>query len=451
MVSCKHCSTQNSLDSTFCKRCGTSIEEAALADAQTKLDGLIEEGNALFNQGRTEEAMAVAEACVLSNPSSVPALSLKTLCHERRGEIAEALECADRIVDLNPDSELDKIKRNALRTRLQVDLRVPEAPDRRVALVGAVSAVVLVACLGVGIARITSRPTENALVRNDPVVNQNLGAGLNPGANLGLTNQNLGGNSAANPNQAPQNANPQPTNGESARQQQPGVGDEPPLGNRNNERRASSPFGDIKLPTAPGELPDASDGSGVAPVLLNPGNLDIERSDRGSNTNTIARPNPPKTVTNGGDGPDPGNITTPVPQKTQEEPTEDPMKGIEIQVRSGGGNGNSGRAPGGPAPLGGNGLEMLQRVGTEQYQLGNYAAAARSYEQAVSAGGDAIVLNQRIGQSYSRLGRNSEAAEAYRRCIAACDAAIASGRGNRGRQESVKATAEQALKVLQGG
>jgi tetratricopeptide (TPR) repeat protein len=94
---------------------------------------------------------------------------------------------------------------------------------------------------------------------------------------------------------------------------------------------------------------------------------------------------------------------------------------------------------------------MLQRVGTEQYQLGNYAAAARSYEQAVREGGDAIVLNQRIGQSYSRLGRNSEAAEAYRRCIAACDAAIASGRGNRGRQESVKATAEQALKVLQGG
>jgi tetratricopeptide (TPR) repeat protein len=448
MVSCKHCSTQNSLDSTFCKRCGTSIEEAALTDAQTKLDGLIEEGNALFNQGRTEEAMAVAEACVLSNPASVAALSLKTLCHERRGEIAEALECADRIVDLNPDSELDKIKRNALRTRLQVDLRVPEAPDRRVALVGAVSAVVLVACLGVGIARITSRPTDNALVQRTPNVSQELGNTLNPGlnpsgANLGATNQNPPANPNPNPSQP---ANNQVNgNNEQVRQQQPGIGDEPPLGTRNNERRLGNDSS-IRLPDlGRGDvvLPPPSGENEVPPVQPTFENLKLEPS--GGNTVTRPKPTPPS---NPGEEP---TVIRDEPPKQQEVPVEDPNKGIVISVRSGGGNGSSGRAPGGPATVGNNGLEMLQRVGTEQYQLGNYGPAARNYEQALSAGGDPIVLNQRIAQSYSRLGRNSEAAEAYRRCIAACDSAIANGRGNRARHESVKATAEQALKVLQGG
>lgn len=125
------------------------------------------------------------------------------------------------------------------------------------------------------------------------------------------------------------------------------------------------------------------------------------------------------------------------------------MKGIEIDVRSG--NSTRNRIPGGTAPLTGNGLETLLRVGSEQYQLGNFAAAGRSYEQALRSGGDAIILNQRIGQAYSRLGRNSEAADAYRRCISACEAAIANGTGNRARHEAVKSTAEQALKVLQGG
>lgn len=449
MVSCKHCSTQNSLDSTFCKRCGTSLEETALAEAQTKLDGLIEEGNALFNQGRTEEAMAVAEACVLSNPSSVGALSLKVLCHERRGEIAEALECADRIVELNPDSELDKIKRNALRTRLQVDLRLPEPPDRRIAFVGAVSAVVLVACLGVGIARITSKPaTENALAQNNPSLQQNLGATLNPAANLNLANQGGAGNGGATNPQAA-NPNPNPAQQTNPQTQQPGIGDVPALGNRNNDNGNGfrRPTNDIVLPTrsAGDGLPNANEPE-TRPVEPNvPEGLKIEPIQTPTNVTS-------KNSNGGNGGPDPDDIVVPTGNsvKSAAQP-DDPDKGIEISVRSGG-NGGGNRVPGGSAPVNNsNGLEMLQRVGTEQYTLGNYDAAARSYEQAVRQGGDAIVLNQRLGQSYARLGRNSDAAAAYRRCIEACDAAIASGRGNKARHESVKATAEQALKVLQGG
>ena len=89
MVACKHCSTPNTLDSTFCKRCGTALPEDDVLAGKEKLDALIAEGNKSFNEGRTDEAMAVAETALASNPTSTNALSLKVLCHERRGELAE--------------------------------------------------------------------------------------------------------------------------------------------------------------------------------------------------------------------------------------------------------------------------------------------------------------------------------------------------------------------------
>lgn len=429
MVSCKHCNTQNSLDSTFCKRCGTAIDDAVLASATEKLEALIQEGNGLFNQGRTEEAMAVADAAVTSNPSSTAAWSLKALCHERKHQIAEALECAEKIVELNPDSELDKIKRNALRTRLQVDLQPVETPNKWVPWVGFVSAMVMVGSLGFAIARAQS-------TRDQVVANRSGGAVENFPS--GMTGGGLP-QTPTDPNRASTNppANLQKPDPAGEGGVKPGPGDVPNIDNRNQQAPNPAGYGP-KLAPYGGPLPDVnpSDPSRFQVIPEGAPEVVIPKSEKTVTKPDERRDDPPTLPPTGG----------PNPEQTKET-QEDPMRGITIKVTRPKNN----PADGGSSVIDSNGLEALLRVGSQQYSLGNYSQSARSYEQALRAGADPIIVNQRIGNSYSQLGRNSEAAEAYRACIAACNAAIASGRGNKSRLESVKATAEQALRVVQGG
>ena len=142
MYACKQCGTGNPLDSSFCKKCGTALPADELSEARARLAEMLDEGNNLFTEGRTDEAMLIAEAAVNANPSSHLAYSLKGLCHERLGQIAEALECYETAVGLNTDSSLDKVKVAALRNRLAQ--RVTEAPEpnrRSAAMIGVAAAV----------------------------------------------------------------------------------------------------------------------------------------------------------------------------------------------------------------------------------------------------------------------------------------------------------------------
>ena len=165
MIACKHCSTPNSLDSTFCKKCGTAVPADQKREAALQLDKLVDEGLAALNAGRTAEALAIADSAVASDPSHLGALHLKSAIHERRGEIADALESAERIVELNPDSELDRIKRNGLRNSL-LSASTPVQPDRRVAAVAALAAMILVACVGVVLARNRNEAAPSAVATN---------------------------------------------------------------------------------------------------------------------------------------------------------------------------------------------------------------------------------------------------------------------------------------------
>lgn len=377
--------------------------------------------------------MAVADAAVVANPSSSAAWSLKTLCHERKLEIAEALECAEKLVELNPDSELDKIKRNALRTRLQADLRPVETPNRGMALFGASMAVVLVAAIGVGIARITSNSQER------PAVVDNRAAGDPGAAQFGL-----GGNGGTTPvtgtaepgkSATPNGANTPPVQDMT---NQPGPGDVPNIDNRNRQNgQESSPR--VSVPNVNSGLPPIGDYS----PPIDQGQLRLQ-PDEQTNQDIVEPKAPAK--------PDKKNDPQDLPpDQGNPKPVDDSMSGIEITVTRTPGTRPNPAAGGSTPVMNSNGLETLVRVGSQSYQLGNYNQAAKSYEQALLAGGDRIILNQRIGQSYERLGRSSDAAAAYKACIAACEAAISSGKGNRSRLESVKASAEQALKVLQGG
>jgi tetratricopeptide (TPR) repeat protein len=422
MVSCKHCSTPNSLDSTFCKRCGTALPEEDVQVAQEKLTALIADGNTAFNEGRTDEALAVADSALLSNPSSISALSLKALCHERRGELAEALECADQIVDLNPDSELDKIKRNQLRTKLSVSVQLAtQPPDRRTALIGAVATVILVLCIGIGVAKVVNRgeasKVGNIALQSDSGTRTNTPSQAAPPVN----------SSGLQPVQQPVQ---QPTADDSAAAERSAARTPP---------RYAVPGGGI-LPETGNDPTD--------PMLTLEGPISPLRPPT---PNAVITPSSVKTPTPL--TPDKGSTTEdPAPTADQHGgSTVDQGPGmVDIQISSGskrtfGGGMDSSSGAGGAG-----GAKALEKVGIQRFSLGSYGSASASFEQALRAGGDPVAINQYLGRCYDHLNRKSDEIEAYRRCVAACQAAISRGTGNKDRINAIMDTCQQELKVLQG-
>jgi hypothetical protein len=423
------------LDSKFCKRCGAEIPADELAEGQAKLDRLIEEGNSLFNQARIEEALAVADAAVASNPSSVSALSLKALCHERRGEIAEALEVADRIVELNPDSDFDRIRRSALRQKLQAEYHLADVPDRRVAVLGAVGAIVLVVCTGVFFAHMLNTATPRAADTSVVASNQALGAPVTS-LTSPMTTGPSGGTGAGG--QAPSSTggdnatvhDDKIANDDGADRTQADPGRVPPL--RSRGRNDEPPTG--IAPDSP--LPQVNGGTlGVPPV-----SPQVDLTQVAPTANNHA----------GDDNVEPAPKPGPSPTSPPPSTPDDSVIEIKTHPSAGGATRKvfSGSQSG--PTISGTGLQALLRVGSQQFELGNYEAAARSYEQAIQNGGDSIVLNRRLGQAYQRLGRSSDAAEAYRKCISAVDSALASGRGSRESLMSTRDVCQQELKVLGG-
>src|SRR5688572_17391000 len=152
MVACSQCLVPNSLDSHFCKGCGAALAAEDLSVAQQKVNDLVADGYRIFNEGRTDEARLIAETTLHDEPNSSSALSLRGMCHERAGELALALECFEKVVDLNPDSPLDKIKVTHLRQAI-TGKSLAEVPNRRgTAFATAAAAVVFVVAVGVAIA-----------------------------------------------------------------------------------------------------------------------------------------------------------------------------------------------------------------------------------------------------------------------------------------------------------
>jgi len=418
MVTCKHCSTPNTLDSAFCKRCGTALPEDEVLESKEKLDALIKEGNTSFNEGRTDEALEVAVTALESFPTHTNALALKSMCHERKGDLAEALECAERIVELNPDSELDKIKRNQLRNKLAISaqLATPE-PDRKGAMIGALSAVVLVVCIGILIARLTSK--KEPVVSNTP----------QPKIETVIPNQPVQ-QSVQNQQQPTQTNNP-PSNAKNL--QDGAVG-----GLTTNE--GENPVGIIS--------PDVFTGNGLPQTGRGSGTVTPEPPDSGtrgskSSGGNVARPT--QSGGNGSGGSEAGIDPTPPSVNATEEKKDDPGQ-IEIKVSDAGKRSNLG----GSESVTTGGASALARVGMQRFQLGQYGPAAATFEQAIRAGGDQMSLYQRLGQCYDNLGKKNEAADAYKRGIAACQAALANGSGNRESIQKRLDICQQALKVLQG-
>jgi tetratricopeptide (TPR) repeat protein len=418
----------NSLDSTFCKKCGAAVSEEDVLEARAKLSALIAEGNHAFNEGRTDEALAISESVLQADPESTTALWLKAICHERHGDVAMALDCAEKIVELNPDSDLDKIRRNQLRSKLTASVSVYERPDKRLATLGAVAAGVLVICMGVLAANIVAgrTPTET-VAYNDAAPNlidpQN--SSNQTGQPENSTRTGAGQSQAGNPDPSQSQTQP-PT--DPALTNSPGMGDVPAEGSRpkpnlntNTSNPQPSNYSGSTLPIAEENQPE--------PIRIDPNDI--------RPINSGGKPDPQPTEPKRGGDSDPETFAA---NAQQDQGT------IDINVY----NDNKTSKPTTASMSNTNGLEALTRTAYQAYQLGNYQQAANLFQQALRNGGNPVSLNQRLGQSYERMGQVGDAVDAYRRAVQAGQAALAQGKANPAGIQTVIDSCQQALKKLGG-
>lgn len=412
MIVCTHCQAKNSVDSAFCKSCGREVLEADRETAREENSKLIAEGYSLLAEGRTEEAELVARAGIEADERAAAAYSLLGMCHERRDDIVAALECYERVVELNPESSLDKIKVTQLRNVLARRVDAEPAPSRRNAFVAAISAVVLVGAIG-ALAAILTQPTEaKAATKTEPtggIINNQQGFGDIPdGATkvpqgTQLQNPQIDPNQQAN-NAAQGNANP-PNNGGGNN------GYNPP---RNNYNLGSGNAGDGRLAAVDNNTNQSNPFEPVRPDLgVQPRE---EPKPLGDNNTSAAPPNNGGNTSNSGAGDDPGPINgggntggSSAGSKSTGSIMITPSKG------NGQGNGGGGQIiPDESRESNGNGLKALVRTANQQMLTGNYDGAARSLEQARSRGGDNGSVNKKLAQCYERMGKKSDAIQLYR-------------------------------------
>jgi tetratricopeptide (TPR) repeat protein len=454
MIACKHCNTPNSLDSTFCKRCGTGLPESDVEAGKAKLETLVQEGMHLLNDGRISEAMAVAEAAVVADPSMISALALKSAVHERKGEISDALECAERIVELNPDSELDKIKRNQLRTTLGSQALAVAPPNKAVALFAAVMVTVILVCIVILGAKLIDRPQAEAkiLPGSSPTATNGVGTPtLTPSGQPPISTGPIASNQPTaqqNPAGVPgtNQANPAPVTGTAktapdADDSSSDASTSPSNDSGKRTRGLPSTDGsnlDVSPLTPPaigsqtGTLPasnGASSGSGNVTSNQKPKSADVDPPVKPDASTKPSNPVQPTPV-------DPGQISITVHRDRAGTVRNSPSSSSSSSSQSQDESRDAG--------------QMYAKMGRDSYLMGKFGEAAQQFERARSSGADPIVVNERLGHSYSQLGKRQEAAEAYKRAIEACSSALNSGRGDSAKVRAVRDACETALQNIQG-
>lgn len=97
-------------------------------DRGAQVERLMREAMSLYEQGRLEEALLACEGALALDENYAPALSLKGLIHERRGQIREAIGAYERVQAVNPLSVSERARLEALRRQRRAVAR--PATDR---------------------------------------------------------------------------------------------------------------------------------------------------------------------------------------------------------------------------------------------------------------------------------------------------------------------------------
>lgn len=429
MVHCQNCQAANTLDSKFCRSCGNALAEDAIQVALAEHAKLVSEGERMAFDRRYDEAMAVAETAIASHPASREALCLKATVHEQRGELGDAITTYERVVELYPDSALDKIKLNHLRNVLALqDPEESTRPQRRRALLAGAAATVLVVCIGATIGLMQGRNRDEApkLVMQDPVVNQQ----ANPGNGFQMNPQAVG--QQANPN-AVQEPSTDPS-----RLNVEGPGRVFDSGPRNTV---------IEGPLTGDRVPMIG---GVDPVVppIRPVIQSVQQPTDGTGRPTEPVQGDGQTTKT---GPDPApQLVTGNTNATAVKPVEDPGY-INIRISDPNGpriGGNTGSGVG-TSSQSATGARALLAAAQNHHQTGDYAKAAQTYERALEAGADPGRTNQNLAMVYQQLGRRNDALRAYQRAVNAYERQIASG-GDATRLNMAIETCKKAIEVLGG-
>lgn len=136
---CHDCGTANTVDSKYCKECGTkindgyrtmmlSVQDLPVGGSEETLDQLTRLLDMAFwhnEAGNVAAAITASEAALAINPNSTTAHSLLGSLYEKKGDDAQAIHHFEAVLALNPDSAADAAKLDQIRRGVHVKAVAP--------------------------------------------------------------------------------------------------------------------------------------------------------------------------------------------------------------------------------------------------------------------------------------------------------------------------------------
>jgi tetratricopeptide (TPR) repeat protein len=374
------------------------------------------EGQRLFGTNRIAEALMVADSVLAVDPENVAALALKGDVLERMGDLNGALVCYETVVNLHPESPLDRIRVSQLRKRLsQPDhARIGDRKSLSPVLAG-IAAFVLVSAVGAAWA-LASQPK--------------------PIASNAQAQEATGEISEPFKSPVPVPANPAP-------QANPTPKAATPTHQEPDDRESAIPA----MPENRRLFADRRTGGGMTGLG---GSLPSPLTDSDS---AGFRPLEISVVPENRQAPQ-AQSPDPAPQAVQGDRNEDsssrePVTTSVIDIRP-----SPGQEPartGGSEPVqvsDRNQGETLVRVARQHFLARDYERAAATYRKAIELGVSPASAYHRLAQCYKNLGRASEAIDAYQNAVKAYETLLAAGRGDKALLESYISECRQAIKLL---